>query len=606
MNLPKGAEARGQRRATFDRSSLDEGERTVELAFSSETPVERFWGIEILGHRAGEMDDGWIGGGTAPLLLDHDPRQVVGVVERVTLGDDRKARAVVRFGRSAQAQEVMQDVQDGIRTNVSVGYELLDLTLEREEKGKPPVYRATRWKPLEVSLVSIPADMTVGVGREAPAPVEPQPTKQETRAMEPEVKNDAPRVDVTDAAEATRRREIMALADLAQVRDMGVNAILAGDSLEAFRGKVLLARQGQQKPLGVAPASHLDMEAKEVQRYSLFKAVRAAATGNWDKAGLELEAHNAIQKKLGASKTGGERSFYVPLEVQARPIAQGGQRDLSAVTGSAGGFLVETANLSFIDILRARSVAMAMGATRLSGLVGNVTVPRQTGAATAVWLANETTAATESDQVFNQMALSPKNVAAYTEISRQLMMQSDPSAEMLVMNDLAAVVALAVDNAAINGSGASGQPLGVVGTAGIGAVTGTTIAYSGVLEFQTDVLAANALVNAAATGYVATPAVAALLAGRSRFANTDTPLWEGGLLDGRVAGFRAMSSTQIAAGRMLFGDFSQLVVAEWGTLEVEVNPYANFPAGISGIRAFYTVDVGVRYAASFSYSTAIT
>jgi HK97 family phage major capsid protein len=168
------------------------------------------------------------------------------------------------------------------------------------------------------------------------------------------------------------------------------------------------------------------------------------------------------------------------------------------------------------------------------------------------------------------------------------------------------VVALAVDNASINGTGASGQPLGIVGTAGIGAVTGTTLAYSGVVEFQTDVLTANALVNPAAAGYVATPAVAALLSGRSRFTNTDTPLWEGSLMDGAVAGFRAMSSTQIAAGRMLFGDFSQLVIAEWGALEIEVNPYANFAAGITGVRAFYTVDVGVRYAGSFSYSTAIT
>lgn len=600
MNLPPNFQARGARRASFERATIDTESRTVELAFSSEAPVERMWGVEILGHSPGEMDMEWIGGGSAPLLLDHNAREVVGVVERVMLGEDRKARAVVRFGRSDRAQEVMRDVEDGIRSNVSVGYELLDLALEREEKGKPPVYRATRWRPLEVSLVSIPADMTVGVGRDAPAPVEPQPIKQETRAMEPEVKNDV------EASEARRRQEIIALAELANVREMGVDAVLAGKSLEQFRGEVLVARQGQQKPLGVAPAAMLDMSPAELKRYSLFKAIRAVADGDWSDAGLELEAHREIEKRVGGSKSKGKRSFFVPLDVQSRPVAQGGQRDLSAVTGSAGGFLVATQNMSFIDILRARSVVMAMGATRMTGLIGNVTVPRQTGAATAVWLANETTAATESDQVFNQMALSPKNVAAYTEVSRQLMMQSDPSAEMIVMNDLAAVVALAVDSAAINGSGASGQPLGIVGTAGIGSVTGTTLAYSGVLEFQTDVLAANALINAGATGYVATPAVAGLLASRSRFANTDTPLWEGGLLDGRVAGFRGMSSTQIAAGRMLFGDFSQLVVAEWGTLELEVNPYANFPAGISGVRAFYTVDVGVRYAASFSYSTAIT
>jgi len=595
MPLPKNFDRRGFRTVALERATLNEETRSIELAFSSEAPVERLWGIEILGHAENEMDRGWIGGGTAPLLLDHNPREQVGVVESVTLGEDRKARAVVRFGRSARAEEVMRDVADGIRTNVSVGYELLDIREEPAKKGEPQTYRAVRWRPLEVSLVSIPADMTVGVGREAPASVLPQPKTQESAGMEPEVK-EAPAARANDdGAEARRQKEIMDLATLANVRDMGIEAVLKGDTVELFRGKVLLARQGEAKPLGVAPAQ-LDMTPKEVARYSVFRAMRAAAENDWKDAGLELEAHRELSKRFGAGQ--GKRSFYVPLDVQ--------KRDLVAATPSAGGNLVATDNISFIDILRARSVAMRMGAMRMTGLVGNVTVPRQTGAATAAWLANEGAGVSESDQTFSQMALSPKNVAAYTEISRQLMMQSSPSAEMIVMNDLAAVVALAVDSAAIQGTGLTGQPTGIISTSGIGSVTGTSIAYAGILEFQTDVMAANALINPATSGYVCTPAVAALLAIRQRFASTDTPLWEGGLMDGRVAGFAAMSSTQMPASRVLFGDWSQLVIAEWGALELDVNPYANFPAGITGVRAFYTVDVGVRYAASFSYSTAIT
>jgi HK97 family phage major capsid protein len=595
MPLPKNFDRRGFRTVALERATLNEETRSIELAFSSEAPVERSWGIEILGHAENEMDRGWIGGGTAPLLLDHNPREQVGVVESVTLGDDRKARAIVRFGRSARAEEVMRDVADGIRTNVSVGYELLDIREEPAKKGEPQTYRAVRWRPLEVSLVSIPADMTVGVGREAPASVLPQPKTQESAGMEPEVKEAPAARAIDDGAEQRRQKEIMDLATLANVRDMGIEAVLKGDTVELFRGKVLLARQGEAKPLGVAPAQ-LDMTPKEVARYSVFRAMRAAAENDWRDAGLELEAHRELSKRFGAGQ--GKRSFYVPLDVQ--------KRDLVAATPSAGGNLVATDNISFIDILRARSVVMRMGAMRMTGLVGNVTVPRQTGAATAAWLANEGTGVSESDQTFGQMALSPKNVAAYTELSRQLMMQSSPSAEMIVMNDLAAVVALAVDSAAIQGTGLTGQPTGIISTSGIGSVTGTTIAYSGILEFQTDVMAANALINAATSGYVCTPAVAALLAVRQRFASTDTPLWEGGLMDGRVAGFAAMSSTQMPASRLLFGDFSQLVIAEWGALELDVNPYANFPAGITGVRAFYTVDVGVRYAASFSYSTAIT
>lgn len=623
--LPEGVKARQNRLAPLERATLDAEKRTVELAFSSEEPVERWWGVEILGHGRDEIVSDFIGGGTAPLLVDHDPRDLVGVVEGVSLGADRKMRATVRFGRSARAAEVMQDVADGIRTNVSVGYELMEVVLEREEKGSPPVYRATRWRPFEVSLVAIPADATVGVGRgdpEAPprrpepATVPAAPATQEAR-MEPDSTHPAgggepaapqpppaASPDAAAAAEARRRRDIMDLAVAVNARSQAESAILEGISFDAFRGRLLLERQGHQRPLG-QPAAAIGMSDAEARGYSLMRALHALASRTWDKAGLELEASRAVAKKLGRDPNG----IYVPLEVQERggaPVHAQGQRDLSAVTASAGGFLVPTQNQGFIDQLRGRSVTMRMGATRLSGLSGNITVPRQTAPATAAWLGNETTAATESQQTFGQMALTPKNVAAYTEVSRQLMLQASPSVDQLVMNDLAAVVALAVDSAALNGTGAGGQPLGVFNTSGIGSVTGGSLAYAGVIEFQTDVAGANALVNPGSAGYVTTVAVAGLMAQRQRFTSTDTPLWTGNILDGQMLGFPAMSSTQMPTASMLFGDWSQLVIGEWGVLDVEMNPYANFPAGIYGFRAFYTVDVGLRYAASFSAATGIT
>ena len=150
----------------------------------------------------------------------------------------------------------------------------------------------------------------------------------------------------------------------------------------------------------------------------------------------------------------------------------------------------------------------------------------------------------------------------------------------------------------------SGAPVGIANTSGIGSVTGTSLAYEDILEFQTDVAAANAL--AANCAYVTTPAVASLLAQRQKFSNTDTPLWEGGLIDGRVSGFRGVATNQVTAASMIFGDFAQVIIGEWGTLELAVNPVAGFAAGIVGIRAFQTVDVGIRYAGAFSRATSIT
>jgi len=260
--------------------------------------------------------------------------------------------------------------------------------------------------------------------------------------------------------------------------------------------------------------------------------------------------------------------------------------------------------MGFILLLRNRLVLLSMGARRLTGLTGNVSIPKQTVAATAFWLATEATSITESQQTFAQIALVPKTVGGYTEISRLLLLQSDPSAEGLVKSDLAAVVSLAVDVAALNGSGASGQPTGIIGTAGIGGVTGTSLAYPGVIEFMTDTATGNALFDA--SGFVTTPTVAGLLKQRLKTAAIPGYVWEGKLLDGTIDGYRAMASNQMPAANMLFGDFSQVILAEWGVLEVEVNPYANFQAGIVGVRAMYSIDIGVRYPSAFSLATTIT
>jgi HK97 family phage major capsid protein len=245
---------------------------------------------------------------------------------------------------------------------------------------------------------------------------------------------------------------------------------------------------------------------------------------------------------------------------------------------------------------------MRMGARMMGGMVGNVTIPRQTASAATTWLSTEATAITEGQPTLGQLSLSPKHVGAYTEISRLLALQASPDAESLVMSDLAQSVGLAVDLAALAGSGAAGQPTGITATAGVGSVVGTSLAYAGMLEFQTDI--GNAL--AESCGYVTTAAVAALLAARVKFASTASPLWDGSLLDADACGFHGMSSAQVPAATMIFGDWAQLVIAEWGSLAIEVNPYANFQAGIIGVRALYAVDIGVRMPSAFSVATSIT
>lgn len=601
------------------RDTIDESARTVGLAFASEAPYARWWGVEVLdcaptSIRLGRLQTG------GPLLCDHDNRDQIGVIESVQIGADKVCRAQVRFGKSERAQEIFQDVIDGIRQNVSVGYQIHKAVLVESadpnaaQEDEDDVYRVTDWEPYEVSIVSVPADVSVGIGRSAgtDSPIVPasistlkEPAMiatQDTSAPAAPTAPAAPAITSADvraqvAAERAQVREIIAIGEqFARFNgvELAKQAIEKGETVEQLRAQIMNAVTAAQ----TTQATNLDLSAKEQKRFSVFKAIRAISDKTWKGAEFELECHSEILKRTGLSEAvhGG---FYMPADIQ--------RRDLTVGTPTAGGNLVAT-NLdaaNFIDLLRARSRVAALGATMLPGLVGNLSIPKLTGAATAYWLTNEATAITESQQTIGQLALTPKTVGAYTELSRQLMLQSTPAAEALVMGDLAKVLALAIDLAAFEGSGSSGQPTGISQTANIGSVTGGSLDLADIIEFQTDLAGSNALADGCA--YVTTPAVAGLLKGRARIASTDSKtIWEGSILDGTVDGFRATSTTQLTAASMIFGDFSQVVIGEWGMLEIALNPYAAFATAITGIRAIQSVDVGIRQAAAFSRATSIT
>lgn len=153
-----------QRTAMFDEASIDVEARTVELSFSSELPVREYFGMEILDHSPGAVRLERMNTG-GPVYVDHSRRDLVGVVERCNIGPDRRGHALVRFGKSARAEEVFNDVKDKIRTGVSFDAERHKTILEKSEDGVD-WYRTTDWEPVGISLESCPADITVGVGRE--------------------------------------------------------------------------------------------------------------------------------------------------------------------------------------------------------------------------------------------------------------------------------------------------------------------------------------------------------------------------------------------------------------------------------------------------------
>lgn len=365
----------------------------------------------------------------------------------------------------------------------------------------------------------------------------------------------------------------------------------------------ILEERGRTNPESVA---RLDLSRSEVRRYSVLRALRASVNGDWKDAGLELECNKEISKRLERlPKT--QRSFFVPLDVAMRDLPRQ-QRDMTVAGVSGSNYLVATDNQpgSFIDLLRNTSVALRLGVQRLSGLRGNVTIPKMTAGNTGYWLADESTAITESQPTLGQLSLAPKNVAALTELSHQLLQQSSPDAEALVMSSIARDIGLAVDVGILRGSGSAGQPTGIVNTGSIGGFTGTSLASPGILNAIADVGAANALFPGC--GFVTTHAVAALLMDRPNVtsATDGTPLWQGKMEDGTIRGYSAMASGQMASATMLFGWWPSVVLAEWGVLELVVNPFSDFTRGLTAVRGWYTCDVGVRYAGAWSYASSIT
>lgn len=601
---------RAERALLVERQAIDEAARTAMLAFASEAPYERYWGIEILETTATSMRQGRLRSG-ANLLCDHDTRDVVGVVESVEVGADRVARALVRFGKSARAEEVWQDVRDGIRRNVSVGY-LIHKAVLVETGDKADTYRVTDWEPYEVSLVSVPADASVGVGRSLEAPsapqakepapaTEPTPTEtpKETRTMsDPVITPAAPVVQVVET-----RNHAAEIAKIAATipggADLAMRSLQAGHTVEQFQAEAMRALAS--KPL---PTADIGLSAKETKQFSVVRAIHALANPQDQAAqraaAFEFEASLAVGTKMGKAA----RGFFVPNEVQ--------RRDLVVGTPTAGGNLVATELLSgsFIDMLRNAMVIDRMGVRMMTGLVGQIAIPKQTGSATAYWVA-ENGAPTESQQAIGQVTMSPKTVGAFTDISRKLTLQSSISVEQMVNQDLATVLGLAIQQAAISGTGASNQPSGLltlITPSVIGGANGLAPNWAHIVDLETAVSVANA--DMGTLGYLTNTKVRGKLKTTEKFTGTSgQPIWDnsGQPLNGYNAGVtNAVPSNLVkgtsgaTASAIIFGNFADLMIGMWGSLDIMVDPYTGSTAGTVRVVALQDVDVAVRNAESFA------
>mgnify|MGYP002005766630 FL=1 len=615
----------------------EQEDRVMEFSFSSEYPVERGFGMEVLSHEEGAADLGRLNDG-APLLFNHDMDRPIGVVERAYLDKDKKKGfSRVRFSRNSFAQEILTDVKDGVMRNISVGYRIKEM----EERNNEFV--ATNWEPYEVSIVSVPADPKIGVGRsllptttieeeeaiaaDSAARVAPQspPDSDEPMSTAPDL--NVVRDEASKKAASAERNRIRNIQELCSKHEMGSIAdqlIENGASLDAAREAVL-------EKIGAKPVetvSPVDLDQGTQSRYQIMDGVRALITGDWSShgAGLVRELSQEVARTSGLTATS-ERTFFVPFSALSQRATY--------VTSSAttGGNIVATDLLAddFIEALRNASPVVGLGVRTLTGLVGDVAIPRRSGVASTSYLSSETTAITQAESTFDQVTMSPKNLAALSKYSRQTLLQATPGIEELIRRDLTDGINAAIDAAVLNGSGSSGQPTGIRNTSGIGSVAmgtnGAAITLEKVVDLETEVTQDNAagpnmayITNAKVMG-----ALKKLRAGGSSATdgaflyNSDlqavgrgpTPLTLNGYpiaVTNAVPSNLTKGSSSSVCSALVAGDFSQAMLGFYGNgLEITVGTDSDdFSKALTSVRGIVSFDVAVRQASAFASIEDIT
>jgi HK97 family phage major capsid protein len=561
--------------------------------------------------------------------MDHDPEEQVGVVESVSIGTDRVGRASVRFGKSADAEEAYQDVLDGIRQHISVGYRVYAMTLEtKSDQGE--TYRATDWEPLEISIVAIPADTSVGFNRSADATDAPIFETLITRATDlpandlPIFHLEKPAMTATPetldraALEATYRADAGTAerARTTEIADMGqahanrggeklaMQFIREGKSVDEFRNALLSA--AAREPV---QTDNINMNQREAKQYSYVRAISAAlARAEGQKtSGFEVDISEEIERNIPANykKNGG---IFVPTQTRVA-ISEALYN-----TSGKGASTVFTQAGEFIDLLRNASVAVRLGARVLAGLTGPVSFPTQTAGASVYWMAeNSGVDVTASNATLGSVGLTPKTLQGTTAFSRQLMAQASVDIESLIRQDLAQGHALAWDLAALHGTGSNDQPTGIYAAANVNSkAMGGVPTFGGLIDMITEVMKDNALAGSLA--FATTPGMAGKLAQTVVAATTDTRMiWDGKLDSGAMCGYTAMASNQVsstlvggAEHGIVFGNWSDLLIGMFGSLELVVDPYALKKQGMIEVTSFQMCDIALRHPQSFCKATGAT
>jgi HK97 family phage major capsid protein/HK97 family phage prohead protease len=603
-----------KRAFSLDFRNLNDEKRTIELCFSSDLPVEIFPGFfEILSHDPGSVNLERLNDG-APLLLNHNTDLQIGVIESAEIKDG-KGRAVVRFSEHSEiAGQIFKEVKDGIRKKVSVAYRVNQFKDAQDEKKQDVSIIAEKWTPYEISIVSIPADNSVGTDRELNL------NQRGINKMTNEV---------TENDGARYAAEIQNITSLAKDHDMindGMEFLTQrGAAATATEFKdVIMKKQTERlktvkaetpaikrsgniefvKPYEAEKRSeHLGLDEQEIQSFSLLKLIRSLVKPNdnglKEAAAFEYEVSREAAKLAQVEMSNG---VFIPEEILERkrsttiPTA-------NVIPGVVGGAIMKKSQMldSMIDLLRNQS-AVLDHVTIMDGLIGKIEIPRQTSGAAAAWVgAGQAVSPSELDH--ETIGLEARKLGARLPYSNDLLFQTSLSIENIVKSDIAKVLALKIDETILYGAGTGVTPRGIKNFAGVNAVvfSAANPTYNEIVALETAVEDDNAAVddmmylfNVNMKGHLKTAQQFAGTNGQTVYNSSDKT----------VNGYKSNVSKQVAAGEVIYGNFKDVLVGMWGGLEMIVDPYTLASTGQSVINAFRRTDFALRRPESFAFGKA--
>lgn len=629
------------------RGEGDEAYSVYDIAISSEEPVERedWWTgeryFEVLGHGPGEVDLSRLQSGAA-VMEDHRPPQVGGIADgSVRIGDDRVLRAGVRFSKGDKGPTIEKDVRDKIRRGISVGYNVVEYAVTKNEGGLK-TYRATRWQPMEVSIVAVPADYKqAGVGRSAgdstrfPVTIRGEdPGRERIEMPENERGKGAPAVPdagaVAVASESARQEGV----DLAR-KDAGLIVTMAVENGYPEKAGDWIARGlavgdvaceildlRKSKAGGAQPGAERIVETPDdiADKFSYARAILVAA-GEFKGGCPEKDFHEEAMRNTpeGYRYRGGT---IVPLRLRKRPERIQRAVPLNSMGGTVGAELVFDRPGELIDLLRAQTVVLRNGARLLTGLTAPIAFPKLTGGTTVYWVAeNPATEVPESEMSFGIVILTPKTMMGTTAYSRQLLAVAPSSGldvEQMVREDMSLGHSLAFDRAGIHGRGTNGEPCGIFATPDVLAkTTFGAVTFAKLVDMVGAIADANALMGQVA--WATTPILAAKLMARLvASAAGSEMIWRGTFDNGTVAGYTARATNQVSKTMALLaatggtdhglivGVWPNMILGTWGGLELIVDPLAQKKKGLIEVTSFQMGDVVIRYPQSFCVGSGVT